>query len=83
MSQNETGRRKFLVRAGLAAVAGAVTSACRKKRSPLSGGAGEWDRVRQQFNLSPDLIDLSALFIASHPKPVRDAIERYRLFLDG
>lgn len=38
--------------------------------------------MRAQFNLSPDNIDLSALFIASHPKPVREAIERNRATLD-
>ena len=75
-------RRKFFVRAGLAATAGAVAASCRSRHSPLSGSAGEWDQVRKQFNLAPDQIDLSALFIASHPKPVRDAIERYRLTLD-
>jgi isopenicillin-N epimerase len=34
--------------------------------------------VLEQFALSPDYIHLSALYIASHPKPVRDAIEEYR-----
>jgi hypothetical protein len=76
--QDESGalmnRRKFFVRAGLAATAGAVAASCSSRRSALSGDAGEWDQVREQFNLAPDQIDLSALFIASHPKPVRDAI---------
>lgn len=75
-------RRRFLVRAGLAATAGAVVSSCRSRRSASVGSGDEWDKVREQFNLSRDQIDLSALFIASHPKPVRDAIERYRLTLD-
>ena len=75
-------RRNFLFRAGLAATGGAVAGACRSKRSAPMGSADEWDRVREQFNLSPDQIELSALFIASHPKPVRDVIERYRLKLD-
>jgi selenocysteine lyase/cysteine desulfurase len=75
-------RRKFIVRASLVATAAAVTGACRSSGTPSIGSAGEWDKVRAQFNLSPDQIDLSALFIASHPKPVRDAIERYRRTLD-
>jgi isopenicillin-N epimerase len=75
-------RRKFLVRAGIAATAGAVAGSCRSQRSTSLGSADEWDKVREQFNLSRDQIDLSALFIASHPKPVREAIERYRLTLD-
>jgi len=75
-------RRKFLFRAGLAATAGAVAGACRSSQAPSSGSAGEWDKVREQFILSREQIDLSALFIASHPKSVRDAIERYRRTLD-
>jgi selenocysteine lyase/cysteine desulfurase len=46
-------------------------------------GYSEWDQVRSQFNLARDQIDVSALFIASHPRPVRDAIERYRSELDA
>jgi isopenicillin-N epimerase len=74
-------RRGFLVRAGLAATAG-VANACRSRRSTSAGSSDEWDIVREQFNLSRDQIDLSALFIASHPKPVREAIEKYRATLD-
>ena len=59
-------RRKFIVRASLVATAAAVTGACRSSGTPSIGSAGEWDKVRAQFNLSPDQIDLSALFIASH-----------------
>lgn len=77
-------RRGFLARAGLAAIAG-VAASCNGER-PLELAAAtngdEWSEVRAQFNLAADQIDLSALFIASHPKPVRDAIERYRATLD-
>lgn len=41
-----------------------------------------WNEIRNQFNLTPDFINLSALLIASHPKPVREAIEHYRRELD-
>ena len=75
-------RRKFLVGAGLAATAGAFVSSCGSRRSASTESASEWDKVRAQFNLTPDQIDLSALFIASHPKPVRDAIEHFRRTLD-
>ena len=75
-------RREFFIHAGLAATAGAVAASCGSRRSEILRGASEWDHVREQFNLAPDQIDLSALFIASHPKPVRDAIERHRLTLD-
>jgi isopenicillin-N epimerase len=75
-------RRKFLRQAGLATTAGAVAASCGGRSRSLSGGADEWENVRSQFNLSRDQIDLSALFIAAHPKPVREAIEKYRLILD-
>lgn len=43
----------------------------------------DWPRVRQQFVLSPDWVDMSAMLIASHPKMVREAIERHRQALDA
>lgn len=42
----------------------------------------EWDKVLDQFALSPDWIHMSAMYIASHPAPVREAIEHYRRELD-
>ena len=47
------------------------------------GGFDSWAAVRRQFNLSPDKVHLSALLIASHPRPVREAIVRYRDGLDA
>ncbi len=74
-------RRGFIACAGMAAIIGAAAS-CRSPRSMVSEHNDEWDEIRAQFNLARDQIDLSALFIASHPKPVREAIERYRATLD-
>lgn len=42
----------------------------------------DWDSVREQFPLSRDLIHMAAFFLASHPAPVRAAIERHRQGLD-
>jgi isopenicillin-N epimerase len=43
-----------------------------------------WADVRRQFDLDPDLVHLgSSQFIASHPRPVRAAIERHRRRLDA
>ena len=42
-----------------------------------------WDGVRAQFALSDEYIHLSAMLIASHPKPVRDAIEAHRRGMDA
>jgi hypothetical protein len=64
------------------AAVGAVAGSCGGTRSVVSEEPDVWGQVRAQFNLAPDQIDLSTLFIASHPKRVREAIERYRATLD-
>jgi isopenicillin-N epimerase len=38
--------------------------------------------VRGQFNLSPEFIHLATFALASHPRPVREAIQKYRRGLD-
>jgi selenocysteine lyase/cysteine desulfurase len=43
----------------------------------------DWQAVRDQFPLSRDLIHLAGFFLASHPTPVREAIERHRTGLDA
>lgn len=43
----------------------------------------DWQAVRGQFPLAPDLIHLAGFFLASHPTPVRQAIERHRAGLDA
>jgi isopenicillin-N epimerase len=42
-----------------------------------------WEAVRNQFVLSDGLIHMSAMLIASHPRPVREAIEEHRQALDS
>ncbi len=41
-----------------------------------------WGAVRAQFNLDPRYTHLAGLLLSSHPKPVRDAIDRHRRELD-
>jgi len=43
----------------------------------------EWARVRAEFALSPDWVHLAGFLLASHPKRVRDTIERHRRALDA
>ncbi|WP_181438629.1 aminotransferase class V-fold PLP-dependent enzyme [Paenibacillus sambharensis] len=54
--------------------------------SPVESAAMQqtnWEAVRRQFRLSTDYIHLaSSQFIASHPEPVRLAIEAYRDEID-
>ena len=45
--------------------------------------APDWAAVRAQFALTPEYLHLGASqFIASHPRPVREAIAHYRRVLD-
>ena len=44
--------------------------------------ADDWEAVRAQFNLTRDYLHFGGLYIASHPTPVREAIERHRRGLD-
>ena len=85
-------RRAFVGRA-LGAAAGSA-AACRRQPAdapqppapqPPHGANGDtstWDGVRAQFPDAGGLVQMSALFIASHPAGVREAIARYRIELD-
>ena len=39
---------------------------------------GDWKALRNLFPLTRDYIQLSTFLLASHPKPVSDAIEKHR-----
>lgn len=63
-----------LLPAGLLAAVAAETPAL----PDLSG----WEQVRAQFALDPAYMHFASFFIASHPAPVREAIEGYRRAID-
>lgn len=44
--------------------------------------ANDWASVRAQFKLSPEFVHISNFFLASNPKPVRDAMARHRQAFD-
>jgi selenocysteine lyase/cysteine desulfurase len=78
-------RRDFLARSGLALAAAALggpealaAQAEAAARAPLG-----WQAVRSQFRLRRDRVHLGAFLLASHPVPVRLAIERHRRGLDA
>ncbi len=80
-------RRSFLVRSGLALGTSLFASELpllsrSSARSAPPSGPLDWQAVRDQFPLSRDLIHLAGFFLASHPTPVREAIERHRRGLD-
>jgi selenocysteine lyase/cysteine desulfurase len=47
-----------------------------------SAAADPWQAVRAQFELAPDWAHLGGFLLASHPRPVREAIEHHRRALD-
>jgi hypothetical protein len=47
------------------------------------GDAGSWEWLRGLFDLSPDTVHMSSMLLASHPRPVREAIEEHRRALDA
>ncbi len=83
---SDLGRRGFLARTGLALGAAVLAEACSRTFASQQAPQHKftnWEDLRAQFPLSPRLIHLAAFFLASHPTPVRQAIERYRAGLDA
>lgn len=81
-------RRNFLINSGISVATGTlfaagqnatVKSAPKKSSSDLT----DWRNVRAEFDsLAPDYIHLSSFFLVSHPRPVREAIEKNRRAMD-
>jgi len=68
---------------GTGAIAGDVSFRLISALPPATGRAlSNWDDIRSQFNLSPNKINMSCYWHASHPKPVREAIEQHSRGLD-
>jgi isopenicillin-N epimerase len=49
----------------------------------LASGDVDWSAVRNLFPLSKDWTHLASFLLASHPKPVSDAIDEYRRKIDA
>jgi isopenicillin-N epimerase len=78
-------RRDFVTTVGLSlagTMAARSAAANEAVAVPAVDSNSDWAAVRAQFNLSPDWMHFSQFYIVSHPKPVRDAIERFRHMLD-
>ncbi len=82
-------RRKFLVSVGASIGAAVVSASGRTENktatslSPSGGRSDIWGDVRSQFDhLSRDQIHLSSFFLVSHPRPVREAIEKHCRAID-
>ena len=81
-------RREFLNRFGLTVGASLLAPSTVLAASPMASQdtpsiqPGDWTALRNLFPLTRKYIQLSTFLLASHPKPVSDAIEKHRLALD-
>jgi isopenicillin-N epimerase len=81
-------RRHFLINTGIAVAAGAISavgqnSVIKSVSETVTDDLQNWSNVRAQFDLvSRNHIHLSSFFLVSHPRPVREAIEKYRRAID-
>src|SRR5437762_4614345 len=79
-------RRDFLISGSMSLAAGAFSPfAVQAEKTELSEPADfkDWESVRREFELAPDYVHLALFFLASHPRPVRQAIDQYRKKIDA
>ena len=81
-------RRNFLKSTGLALGAAGLSQAGHALASSPAEPApdlasADWPAIQQQFPLQPDYIHMAGFLLTSHPKPVAEAINRYRQWLDA
>lgn len=76
-----TDRRTFLKQAGLLAASLPLGTAI-LPQAQAAATQDPWTGFKQLFNQDPDYLHFSNFLVASHPKPVREAIERYRAQID-
>ena len=79
-------RRDFLISGSLSVAAGAFSPLLVQAERPKPSAPADfkdWQSVRGEFELAPDYVHLALFFLASHPRPVRQAIEQYREKIDA
>ena len=79
-------RRQFLATTGTLAAASLAPSrllAAVKRHTPPPPRLDDWAAVRAQFRLDPAQLHFASFYLASHPTPVRDAIDGFRRALDA
>ena len=78
-------RRRFLAvpaALGAAALLPGDFAVALAEETPRMPDLSDWSKVRGQFQLDPDWMHFASFFIASHPAPVRDAIDGWRRAMD-
>src|SRR5262245_39943173 len=78
-------RRDFVASVGCSFLASTAARAhvSWPDKTPLAKDYFDWATLRAEFDLSPEWLHFAQLYIVSHPRPVRAAIERYRRMLDA
>ncbi|WP_278409106.1 aminotransferase class V-fold PLP-dependent enzyme [Pseudomonas rhodesiae] len=77
-----TDRRTFLKQAGVLAASLPLGAALLPQVTAAAPTDNPWTGFKQLFNQDPDYLHFSNFLVASHPRPVREAIERYRVQID-
>ena len=80
-----TDRRTFLKQAGVLAASlplGAALLPHATAAAPAPARNDSWAGFKQLFTQDPDYLHFSNFLVTSHPKPVREAIDRYRQQID-
>ena len=80
-------RRKFINASGISLGLGAlipatVSTALSNPGTSKSAFNGSWADVRNQFIIDKNHIQMAQMLLASHPRPVREAIARHRAAYD-
>jgi selenocysteine lyase/cysteine desulfurase len=75
--------RKQLLAGAAAAGVVAGCGGSQKKSAAAALDPGDWASVKAQFALDPEVHHFDAFVLATHPRPVREAIERHRRALDA
>ncbi|TFF02616.1 aminotransferase class V-fold PLP-dependent enzyme [Pseudomonas sp. BCA14] len=80
-----TDRRTFLKQAGVLAAGlplGAAILPHALAANPTPPANDPWTGLKQLFTQDPDYLHFSNFLVTSHPRPVREAIDRYRQQID-
>lgn len=80
-----SNRRAFLKQAGILAAGLPLTAslpALAHATPQAPAPRDKWAQLRLLFNQDPDYLHFSNFLITTHPKPVREAIEKHRAALD-
>jgi selenocysteine lyase/cysteine desulfurase len=81
----DVNRRTFLATAGAATAAALAPGrllAAVQKHTPPAPDLSNWAAVKAAFPLAHDKANFAGFYIASHPKPVNDAIQAFRRAID-